>query len=108
MGPIFELWQVRLEEIEDAGHKDIGGVKVRGLRFPYTLPANAEFQADHQVIWFDTETLLPLRWTLPVSLPEEMDYGYFFTEVPELQLGPSPQERRPNCVQPRRIIRERQ
>lgn len=101
LSPVFALWESPPGQIEDAGFREVDGVRARGLRYRYERPPTAKFEADRQVVWFDVGTLLPLRYELEIQSPEPMAYGYFLALVSGVALGPSSEIPRPACVRVR-------
>lgn len=96
---MFELWQLEPELIGDAGFREIDGIKVRGLRYPYEPAPGMQFEASWQSVWFDVRTALPVRYEIAIEAPEAMDYGYFFAHAPGYEIRPDTGLARPDCVE---------
>lgn len=97
---MFELWSVEIELVEDAGFREVDGIRLRGLRYPFQPHQGAQFEASSQSIWFDPRTRLPVRYEIEIRSPEPMDYGYFLAYAPGWAGGPDPTAERPDCIPP--------
>ena len=93
---------------ESGGRRQIGDRTARGLVAPWQLPPGAQTndppQGLMQTLWLDTESLLPLRFSIAVpanrafGTPAIPDYGLSFIYDSTLTLTPPEARSIPNCV----------
>lgn len=85
-------------DMEDAGVADLRGRVVRGIRYPYEPREEARFEADDQTLWFDVETLLPVRWVLSIMAPQQIEYAYWIDYDPDLRIDLPDVRYVPDCI----------
>jgi len=98
MDGMFDLWGIEPGLVQDAGSRDVEGVTLRGLRYPYAPPQGARFKAEWQTLWLDSRTGMPLRYEIAIESPDAMDYGYYFAWAPGWDRRPDSAIERPDCI----------
>ena len=92
-----------------AGQVADGERPARSLVAPWPLPSDAQPASPlppgvTQSLWIDTDSLLPLRWSISMpamsgrGMPAIPDYGLSFTYDPSLDVRPPDGVARPDCV----------
>ena len=106
--PIFDIL-AGATPVESGGRRQIGERPARSLVAPWPLPSDAQPASPlppgvTQSLWIDTDSLLPLRWSISMpamsgrGMPAIPDYGLSFTYDPSLDVRPPDGVARPDCV----------
>jgi hypothetical protein len=105
--PVFDML-AGVTASESGGRRQIGDRAARGLVAPWKLPPAVQTsdppQGLVQTLWLDTESLLPLRFSIAVpanpasGTPAIPDYGLSFIYDSTLDLKPPEVTSIPDCV----------